>query len=248
VPLAATLNFLHNHDQIGNRAFGERLVALVDEAPMRLAVAVMLLAPAPCMLFMGEERGATTPFLYFADWSGELRRAVTEGRRREFAHFPQFADPATRDAIPDPCDAHTLARSTLDWNALRHGVHARWQAFYGALLALRRERLWPVLPRLQGPHAAERVGARGLAVRWAFQRADGADPDALLLFANCGTEALDLTLPLAAGATPASASSLAGTGSGLRAGNTLYVLGDVERDRLGPWSARWSWHAAGSRP
>jgi len=238
VPLSATLNFLHNHDQIGNRAFGERLVALADGAPMRLAVATMLLAPAPCMLFMGETHGATTPFLYFADWSGDLRRAVTEGRRREFAHFPAFADPATRDAIPDPCDPATFARSTLDWDALRDGAHARWFAFYRELLALRRAALWPVLPRLHaGPHAAQRLGEDGLVLRWRFARAHGSGDDELVLCANVGARPLALGLPPAGGRENAAAA----------AGETLFVLGDVHPERLGPWSARWSWHAARSR-
>jgi len=117
VPLGCILNFLQNHDQIGNRAFGERLAMLLPEAPLRLATAMLLLNPATPMLFMGEEHGATTPFLYFADWSGPLRQAVTEGRRKEFSHFAAFADPAARDRIPDPCDARTFERKEIRGDA-----------------------------------------------------------------------------------------------------------------------------------
>ncbi len=97
LPPAAFVSFLQTHDQVGNRAFGERLAALAEEPALRAATVAWLLAPAPPMLFMGEEFGAATPFLYFCDFDGELAAAVRDGRRREFAQFARFADARARD-------------------------------------------------------------------------------------------------------------------------------------------------------
>ncbi|HEY4439701.1 MAG TPA: malto-oligosyltrehalose trehalohydrolase, partial [Candidatus Elarobacter sp.] len=118
------VDFLQNHDQIGNRAFGERITALAPERAVRAATAVLLLAPALPLLFMGEEWGASTPFLFFSDFGGELGAAVTEGRRREFAAWPAFADPATRERIPDPQDPATMRASVLRWDERDDEPHA----------------------------------------------------------------------------------------------------------------------------
>ena len=147
LPPAAFVSFLQTHDQVGNRACGERLAVLADEVALRAATLAWLLAPAPPLLFMGEEYGAVTPFLYFCDFTGELAAAVREGRRREFSRFARFADPAARAAIPDPNDPDTYGRSKLDWDCISRSPHARWLAFYRQLLALRREH---VVPRLAG--------------------------------------------------------------------------------------------------
>ncbi len=110
LPTTAFVDFLQNHDQIGNRAFGERISALAPRAAVRAATAALLLAPAIPLLFMGEEWDASTPFLFFSDFGADLARAVTEGRRKEFAAWPAFADPATRERIPDPQDLRDDAR------------------------------------------------------------------------------------------------------------------------------------------
>ncbi|RKO42307.1 malto-oligosyltrehalose trehalohydrolase [Burkholderia mallei] len=127
LPPSAFVAFLQNHDQIGNRAFGERLRALVNDDALRAASALALLAPQIPLLFMGEECGTTQPFQFFTDHRGALAAAVREGRRREFAAFPAFADPAHRDAIPDPNDPATFARSSLV---------ARWRLGDGSTLAI----------------------------------------------------------------------------------------------------------------
>ena len=93
---------LQNHDQIGNRAMGERLTMLADPDKLRAATALLLLSPFIPMLFMGEENGATSPFLFFTSHNDELAGLIREGRRAEFKHFAAFHDPARRDAIPDP--------------------------------------------------------------------------------------------------------------------------------------------------
>ena len=96
LPPTAFVAFLQNHDQVGNRAFGERLTTLADPRALRAAAALVLLAPQIPLIFMGEEAGARDPFLYFTDHHAELANAVREGRRAEFAKFPAFAAPAAR--------------------------------------------------------------------------------------------------------------------------------------------------------
>lgn len=167
LPPAAFVSFLQTHDQVGNRARGERLTALADGAALRAATVAWLLAPAPPLLFMGEEFGAATPFLYFCDFAGDLAAAVTEGRRREFARFARFADPAARSAIPDPNDPRSFERSRLDWQCIDRAPHARWLALYRRLLALRRERLAPRLAGMGGHAGRFQVLAPGaLAAEW----------------------------------------------------------------------------------
>ncbi|MGD8875115.1 MAG: malto-oligosyltrehalose trehalohydrolase, partial [Gammaproteobacteria bacterium] len=117
LPATAFVSFLQNHDQVGNRACGERITLLADAARIRAATVLLLLAPAPPLLFMGEEWGCTQPFLFFCDFGPELAEQVVAGRRQEFAQFPQFSDPAARRRIPDPLDSATFRQSVLDWTA-----------------------------------------------------------------------------------------------------------------------------------
>ncbi len=142
-PAAAFVFCLQNHDQVGNRAEGERLAVLVDRDAYALASALLLLAPETPLLFMGQEYAATTPFLYFTDHHPELGRRVTEGRRQEFAAFPAFRDPARRARIPDPQDEATFRRSKLD--PAERARNAAMERLYRDLLTLRRED--PVLRR-----------------------------------------------------------------------------------------------------
>jgi maltooligosyltrehalose trehalohydrolase len=137
--------FLQNHDQIGNRAFGERLIALADADALRAAVVLQLLAPQIPLLFMGEEWGARTPFLFFTDFHAELADAVREGRRREFASTAAFADPVLRARIPDPNAEYTFAQSMPDFAEARSEEHAEWLNFYRNLLRQRREFIVPWL-------------------------------------------------------------------------------------------------------
>ena len=124
LPPQAFIAFLQCHDQIGNRAFGERITQVASESAVRAAAAIILLAPAIPMLFMGEEFGATTPFRFFCDFSGELGKAVTQGRRREFARFARFADPAAQSTIPDPNAEETFLASKLDWGTIDDAAQA----------------------------------------------------------------------------------------------------------------------------
>jgi maltooligosyltrehalose trehalohydrolase len=129
---------LQNHDQIGNRPFGDRLIATVDLPTYRAASALLLCAPETPLLFMGQEWCTETPFIFFTDHHDELGRAVTEGRRSEFAGFSAFGDPAVRETIPDPQAPETFAASRLRWNELADESHQRTLRLYQALLAERR--------------------------------------------------------------------------------------------------------------
>ena len=119
LPPTAFVGFLQNHDQIGNRAFGERITAIAPAEAVRAATAVLLLAPALPLLFMGQEWAAREPFLYWSDLGGEFGAQVAEGRRREFARFPAFSTPESRERIPDPQSPETTRRSVLDWRSPR---------------------------------------------------------------------------------------------------------------------------------
>jgi malto-oligosyltrehalose trehalohydrolase len=163
LPPGAFVNFLQNHDQIGNRALGERLVALAPARRLRAATAAWLLAPARPMLFMGEEYGASTPFLFFCDFGPELARAVTEGRRKEFAEFGAFAG----TEIPDPNHPDTFERSRLDWLSVERGEHASWLELYKRLLAVRRRHVTPRLAAIAGGTGRYDVTAQfALVVTW----------------------------------------------------------------------------------
>jgi len=129
---------IQNHDQVGNRAWGSRLNADVD-VPTYLAATVLLLsAPETPLLFMGQEWAATAPFLYFTDHEPELGRKVTEGRRREFRAFPEFADEESRARIPDPQAISTFEASRLNWDEASGEPHAGVRRLHQAVLALRR--------------------------------------------------------------------------------------------------------------
>jgi len=136
-PASAFVFCIQNHDQIGNRALGERLNTLVSREAYRAASALLLLVPETPLLFMGQEFAASAPFLYFTDHNPELGRMVTEGRRAEFAGFSAFSDPALREQIPDPQAESAFLRSKLDWAQRDQNLDVL--ALYTDLLALRRD-------------------------------------------------------------------------------------------------------------
>ena len=217
LPATAFVNFLQNHDQIGNRAFGERITQLAAPSAVRAAHAILLLAPSPPLLFMGEEWDCTSPFPFFCDFGPELSEAVREGRRREFERFPEFNAPEARARIPDPSDAATFALAVLDWSELKQAQHAAVLALHRELLTLRRNVIVPRLPPLGS--RAERLAENALRVEWRL--ADGAS---LGLLANLGKQ------PVRLPDTPA--------------GELLYASETAFGERLGrgelpPWSAAW---------
>ena len=185
-PLTAFVSFLQNHDQIGNRAFGERLATLAAPEALRALTALILLAPSPPLLFMGEEWAASTPFLFFCDFEPDLARLVTEGRRREFEAFPQFADETVRATIPDPAAVTTFEASRLRWEERSAPQHAAALAFTTALLHARAQHVVPFVANVRGTDAVcERIGTIGLALRWKL--ADGT----IYADANLSGDALD---------------------------------------------------------
>jgi maltooligosyltrehalose trehalohydrolase len=202
--------FLQNHDQIGNRALGERLTTLVDEALLRAAVTLQLLSPQVPLLFMGEEWGSRQPFQYFTDFHDALGTAVRDGRRNEFAAFPAFADPARRARIPDPNDAATFHASIPD-GAADDAEAGRWRRLYAELLRLRPARIVPGLVGCRS-ESVETHGERALTARWRMGTGE-----ALVIAANFAGEAI--------GATPCSGELLfessAGAGKTARLGRLV---------------------------
>jgi maltooligosyltrehalose trehalohydrolase len=130
---------LQNHDQIGNRAFGERLHHQADPAAYRAALTLLLTLPYLPLLFMGQEWGASTPFLFFTDHQAKLGETVREGRREEFKAFSEFQNPVDRLWIPDPQDEKTFMDSRLKWEEILRSGHSQILALTHSLLRLRRE-------------------------------------------------------------------------------------------------------------
>lgn len=213
----AFVNFLQNHDQIGNRAFGERLSALAPVEVVRLGVVCTLLAPAIPMLFMGEEFAASTPFLFFCDFGPDLAPKVVQGRRSEFAAWEQFRTPESQAAIPDPGAVETFQKSKLKWAEIAHPTNAGWHSFYADLLELRRRF---IVPHLSGTRHTGSFSVEGdhLFVDWTL-----GDGSRLHLRANFSAEAWT-EVPAPAGVV-IWAEGPAGSKRG--------------RNHLAPWSATW---------
>jgi maltooligosyltrehalose trehalohydrolase len=130
------VHFDQNHDQVGNRARGERLEHLCDLDVAKVALGLVLMSPYVPMLFMGEEFAASTPFLYFADHEDEsMRRMVAEGRKQEFAAF------SFGDDVPNPEEMGTFLHSKLNWQEVHEGKHAEMLAWTKQLIHLRRKTL-----------------------------------------------------------------------------------------------------------
>lgn len=215
LPPTAFVAFLQNHDQIGNRAFGERIAALASAPAVRAAAATYLLCPQIPMLFMGEEWAAAQPFLFFCDFAGELGAAVSNGRRAEFKHFAAFQDAAQRDRIPDPSALATFRASTLDWEQVERPGHREVRDWYRRILKVRHERVVPLLPAIRAGGAWRVVGEAGIEVRW--MAADGV---ILELMANLSGE-------IVSGFAPSRT-------------HPLWSEGWWDGSRSGPWSVRWS--------
>jgi len=219
LPSTAFVNFLQNHDQIGNRALGERITRLAPAEAVRAATAVLLLAPSLPLLFMGQEWAAAEPFLFFSDLGGEFGARVAEGRRREFARFLAWTSPESRAKIPDPQSAETRARSALDWSALGHPLPQQWLGFHRTLLSLREKEITPLLAGEPVPAARwSALGPAALEVVWTFP-----DEQVLRLIANLGPAAV------------AHGGPVAGWGRRLYG---LGVSGSSWRE-LPPWSVAW---------
>jgi malto-oligosyltrehalose trehalohydrolase len=220
LPPTAFVPFLQNHDQIGNRAFGERLSVLAgSNEALRAVTAILLLAPSPPLLFMGQEWGALEPFPYFCDLEPELAAKVREGRRREFARFARFADESAQRRIPDASARTTFESARLDWGVLAESRHADWLAYHRRLLAIRRRDIVPLVPRLHPGRCVRLLDGGAFAVDWRTERGR-----TLHLLANLTDHAVPIV--------------------GRACGRVIFathpaVEGAVARNELAPWSATW---------
>lgn len=165
LPTTAFVICLQNHDQIGNRAMGERLRSLTHPHALRAAVSILLFTPQIPMIFMGDEYGETRPFLFFTDHHEDLGTLVTAGRRKEFRHFSSFRDAEARNRIPDPNDVSTFLAS------IPQIVENEWTKLYKDCLELRRSK---IIPRLAGCKSIHAEALSPGAVRASWCMADNA--------------------------------------------------------------------------
>jgi malto-oligosyltrehalose trehalohydrolase len=216
LPPTAFVAFIQNHDQVGNRAFGDRITAFAPAAAVRAIAAIYLLLPQVPMLFMGEEWGSVQPFPFFCDFGPELADAVRDGRRNEFARFPEFRDPETRERIPDPTAEETFAGAKLRWEDIVREPHAAWLDWYRQVLVTRRAEIVPLLPAIREAGRYEVLSEGAVIVRWQL--------------GGCSL------LVLAANLTTGRAS-----GFPHPEGRVIWQEGEIGEDGVfGPWTIRWS--------
>ena len=212
LPPSAFVAFIQNHDQIGNRAKGDRMVSYARPEALKALAALYLLLPQTPMLFMGEEWGAAAPFPYFCDFNEELSEEVRKGRRQELSRLPGF------DAhdLPDPTDPATFASAKLDWSKLSNEPAREWMELYRTLLAIRRERIVPLLRGAGGKAGIARRNANTITVEWTLARGVR-----LHLLANLSGESgpVDVSRPK---------------------GEQLFAFGAMDEGALSPWSVIWS--------
>ena len=159
--LESRLFCIQNHDQVGNRAFGDRLSTQISCAAFFAASALLLLSPEIPLIFMGQEWAAPQPFLFFTNHNEELGRLVTEGRRKEFEHFSAFRDEANRERIPDPQALQTFLDSKLDWNMRNGPVNSACLRWYRKLLAIRK-----ILVETMRFRASRALNEKTILVQW----------------------------------------------------------------------------------
>jgi maltooligosyltrehalose trehalohydrolase len=220
LPLTAFVSFLQNHDQIGNRAFGERITTLAEACAVRAATEILLLAPSVPLIFMGEEFGAQTPFLFFCNFEKDLAEAVSAGRRNEFARFTRFNDPAARKGIPDPNAESTFEASRLDWKELDNPEGERWFGLHRNLIQLRNTYVLPGLADGCGLAARyEVIKKQGIFAEWGLSNGSQ-----LSLLANLASDRL--------------------SGVKVPPGEIIYRSDEaaqeaLQRSALPPWSVAW---------
>lgn len=219
LPLTAFVGFLQNHDQVGNRALGERISSLCSTEALRAATAILLLAPSPPLLFMGQEWACSQPFTYFVDFPEELGDKVCEGRLREFAGFPAFSNPESRQKIPLPTAAETYRLAKLAWDELDHEPHRQWFEYHRELLRIRNRHIVPRLNGITGGLAHYRqLNDRALSVQWQLN-----DGTSLKLIANLGNEPAQI--------------DFSSDGKLLFASNTIEQEDILRQGNINPWTA-----------
>ncbi len=218
LPPGAFVAFIQNHDQIGNRAFGERINAIASQEAVRAIAAIYLLLPQTPMLFMGEEWGSSQPFPFFCDFEGELGELVKKGRREEFASFPEFRDQEQRERIPDPQSIETFNVAKLDWQQIEENVHSQWLDWYTRILKVRRDQIIPHVAQMGGDAGMyEVLGIGAVVVRFWNSSQDRQ----LMLAANLSDNTTD--------------------GFPEVSGQSVWQEGPEQIGRqMRPWSIRWS--------
>ena len=220
LPPTAFVNFLQNHDQIGNRALGERINAIASsEEALRAGYAVLLLAPSPPLLFMGEEWEAPQSFPYFCDFEPDLAAKVREGRKREFSRFEKFSDKGGLAALPDPTAIETFRSAHLDWSVLKQGQHADILDRFQRLLAIRQRDIVPLIPKIHSGTCIKLEANGAFAVDWRLD-----DGSILHLLANLTDHAVPVIGRVAG-------RMIFSTHPNIRAAMT--------RNELAPWSVTW---------
>jgi maltooligosyltrehalose trehalohydrolase len=177
LPPTAFVAYAQNHDQTGNRPFGERLGHLVEPVRARLWAAIYLLSPQIPMVFMGEEWAAKQPFLFFSDVGEDLANKIRQGREAELATFPRLGD---QGAPPDPMFGETFKACKLNWEDRNEDEHARFLSHYRQLIALRKKEIVPRLYGMQGNSGRYELLGQG-AIRVSWTLGDGSE---LTLVAN----------------------------------------------------------------
>jgi maltooligosyltrehalose trehalohydrolase len=185
LPPTAFVSYLQNHDQAGNRPFGERISHLVSREVARALAAIYLLSPQVPLIFMGEEWGADQPFLYFTDMGEELAKVIRESRQKELQDSPMRRE--GDQPAPDPLSEDTFKSSKLDWQSRDEGEHARFLSLYRKLLGIRNAEIAPRLAGIGGNAGRyEVIGPQAIKVEWKL--ADGA---LLTLIANLSVDPLE---------------------------------------------------------
>jgi len=208
LPTTAFVSFMQNHDQVGNRPWGERIDRLIKVAAMRMWAAIILLSPPIPMLFMGEEWAASAPFLFFSDIGDDLAASVRESRAEQASRYPD----ARQDDLPDPMAEETYQRSKLDWDEPARSPHAETLLFYRRLIEARRRWLIPRLAGMEGYMGHyEVIGPKGIRVSWTL-----GDGSVLVLHANLSDTAFaPVALPVE---------------------GRIWTEGGVADQTLGPWT------------
>lgn len=180
LPSTAFVNFIQNHDQVGNRPTGERVSALCSPESLRAATAILLLAPSPPLLFMGQEWASSRAFPYFVDFPESLAEQVARGRLNEFAKFPEYRDVKLLKSMPPPNATATFEAAKLPWSEIDRMPHKHWLTYHRELLRIRHERILPRLKGAPGERARYRiVDDQVLFVQWSMS-----DASTLVLLAN----------------------------------------------------------------
>ncbi|WP_108395474.1 malto-oligosyltrehalose trehalohydrolase [Devosia submarina] len=210
LPPTAFVSFTQNHDQIGNRALGDRMVSYRGPDELKAIAAICLLAPEIPMLFMGEEWGAPEPFPYFCDFDEELNEKVRQGRRKELSRLPGF----DADDLLDPTAYSTFASAKLDWSKPATGRHSEMLAFYSELLSIRAKNIVPLLRGLSGNRNSVRLDRNAIAVDWSFPGGTR-----LQLLANLSDKPIEIDVEYEA--------------------QPIFSLGKLEGQTLAPWTVLW---------